>query len=91
MDRVECGVNMHHWHGGQGDPVYMVGSFFVCDEDYPDLDIVAQAMRNLEGDLSKAESGKVPGWGRTEIAELGEIIEFLGGYLTDHGYVESED
>lgn len=55
MDRTELGERMLQWHGGQDDPVYAVGSFYVGNKIYPDPEIIEDALANLEMELSDNE------------------------------------
>ena len=48
MDRAELGSRLCNWHSGQWDPVYMVGSFYVGGETYPDREVVEEAISHLE-------------------------------------------
>lgn len=74
------GESMQHWHAGQADPVYAVGSFFFDEKDYPELSVVFMARRNLSQDLEKAQAGK-HGWGPEEVKELEGLIAFLDSYM----------
>jgi DNA repair protein RadC len=47
-DRRELGIKMHEWHGGQGDPLYMVGSYYYTEQKYPDREIVERAETEIE-------------------------------------------
>jgi antirestriction protein len=78
-ERSEIGTLMHNWHTGQGDPVYMVGSFFIGGDEYPDLDIVSDAIGWLEKDARKTKK-------RADKAEARRIIGYLQDELTIHGY-----
>lgn len=53
MDRAELGSLLCCWHSGQWDPVYMVGSFYISDEVYPDKEIVQEALSSLETTLDQ--------------------------------------
>jgi hypothetical protein len=48
MDRSELGERMLQWHGGQDDPIYAVGSYYISDKEYPDVDVAQDALANLE-------------------------------------------
>ena len=88
----DIGEKLQHWHASQGDPIYAVGSFFFDGDDYPDLDVVAQAKARLESDLrafdGDGDRARKNGWGAEEREELGELVDFLAGYLKERGYVD---
>jgi len=55
LSRRDLGFRMLDWHGGQGDPVYAVGSFYVDNKVYPKKEVVEDALGNLSSDLSQTE------------------------------------
>jgi DNA-binding MarR family transcriptional regulator len=51
----KLGVAMHNWHGGQGDPIYAVGSMIFAGKPVSRSD-VEDAIDNLEGLFDDADS-----------------------------------
>ena len=51
--RHELGSRMLEWHGGQDDPVYAVGSFYIDGTVYPHPRVVWDAIFNLNRELTK--------------------------------------
>lgn len=76
------------YHSGQFDPIYMVASYFISGKDYPDLDVVSQALGYLERDLDRRDKLKLT---ESEAHELGSTIDFLKLYLKEKGYSDEEE
>ncbi len=72
--RQQVGFKMLNWHGGQGDPVYAVGSTYFDERGafsiYPDVDILKTARSHLKSDLRKTRK-------KADRAELATIIMWL--------------
>lgn len=72
----DTAVALHHWHSGQGDPIYMVGSLWYSDRPAPKY-LVEGALRWLRSDLSKrkgrrdADTRELRGL----VAELTRMVE----------------
>lgn len=43
-NRKRLGEMMQHWHSGQGDPIYAVGSYYYSGKPYPDPVVVERAL-----------------------------------------------
>jgi hypothetical protein len=75
--RQQVGYLMLDWHGGQGDPIYAVGSFYYGGDPYPRLDVMeaAESRLNTLWGLTKSRSrdkrelGLILNWLRWEIAQ----------------------
>lgn len=52
----ELGERMLSWHGGMGDPIYAVGSYYVSGTEYPDSAVIDDALDSLEGELEQQEA-----------------------------------
>lgn len=55
LSRPELGELMLHWHSSQGDPIYMVGSYYVGGNEYPDPSVIEEAKQEFERLLSEHE------------------------------------
>ena len=83
MHLSEIGLKMHNWHSGQFDPIYMVGSYFVNGEHYPNLQIVADAADALSLPLSYLHKRPLP---PEDVQELNDLIDALSDYLDHFGF-----
>jgi len=94
MDRVELGERMLQWHGGQNDPVYAVGSFYLSGKQYPDQEVVEDALANLEAELEQFE--RMRAGERVMVRRQGKMVDLrkFAGYkqkdLEEHAIDLSE-
>ena len=52
-DRQSVGIHLLDWHSSGGDPIYAVGSFYLDGEVYPDVEVVREALSNINYHLSQ--------------------------------------
>lgn len=79
--RQQVGLRMLHWHSGQGDPIYAVGSFYCDGDPYPRLDVMVAAESRLDTlwnqsksrTEDKKELGIILNWLRWEIAQAQSV------------------
>jgi hypothetical protein len=94
--RQQVGIRMLHWHSGQGDPIYAVGSFYFEGDPYPRLDVMTAAESRLDTlwnqhqsrSEEKRELGVILNWLRWEIAQSQSVNNNPGAqtfYLTMEG------
>ena len=78
-ERSEIGQLMMNWHGGQWDPIYMVASYFVSGEKYPDPQVVSSAQGYIEQNRRKTKK-------RADKQELAKISQYLEDDLLLENY-----
>jgi len=78
MNLKRLGLLMSHWHSSQNDPIYAVGSYFVDDEQYPNIEVVERALSGFEEIITNKSACK---YYPEDTLELDEIIESLKEYL----------
>jgi hypothetical protein len=79
--RQQVGLRMLHWHSGQGDPIYAVGSFYYYGDPYPLLNVMMAAESRLDTLWNQAKSrseekrelGLILNWLRWEIAQASGV------------------
>ena len=76
MDRKALGLRMHNWHASMNDPVYMVGSFYVENEIYPDQEVVNQAQKNIHQELGVCKNEE-------DMKELLSILQGLASFINE--------
>lgn len=80
MNREELGARLLQWHGGQNDPVYAVGSFYLDGNRYPEKSIVDDAIHNLDSDLDKQKRMLA---GERVKTRLTNDLKRFGGYTDE--------
>jgi hypothetical protein len=70
-DRRRIGVMMHNWHGGQGDPIYAVGSYYYSGKKHPSVETTQWALSNVEALLAHRRSAE----DREELLEIKAFLE----------------
>lgn len=80
MSRHTLGSRMLEWHGGQDDPVYAVGSFYIDSQRYPDPAVARDALANLEAELDETE--RMRGGERVMVRRHGKQVDLrkFAGY-----------
>jgi DNA repair protein RadC len=82
MSRKELGVAMHHWHHGQDDPIYMVGSYYYADRPYPDKVVVEDALGDIEAFVDRIPIQKERSTKKANLQELKSIIASMKHFLS---------
>lgn len=73
MNLRQLGLLMYNWHYNQWDPIYMVGFYFSCGKEYPDKEIIQEAISNLKSYM-KTSVAKNRSELRVIISELNKIV-----------------
>lgn len=69
------GNRLLQWHGGQGDPIYAVGSFYSSGKEYPDKEVIERAATVLEKLAGAADRPR-------DRRELNMLAKYLGKKAT---------
>lgn len=75
FDLHDFGERMLHWHAGQGDPIYAVGSFAFSGKVHADRTTIANAHGEIERQF---ESGR---WRGADLDELAFLLDSLNEML----------
>lgn len=56
QERKQAGRVLTQWHSSMGDPIYAVGSFYIDGNEYPDDEVLADAISGAERCIELAET-----------------------------------
>lgn len=71
--RKDIGTLMLNWHGGSGDPIYAVGSYWIDGKQHPQPEVLERAKNGigkLIGQASTEAGRKANGWTDADLDEL---------------------
>lgn len=74
--RKDIGTLMLNWHGGSGDPIYAVGSYWIDGKQHPQPEVLERAKNGigkLIGQASTEAGRKANGWTDADLDELYNI------------------
>jgi len=82
----ECSTVLFQWNGGQSSSIYAVASYFINDQDYPNLEVVASAADELDRLRSMPED-KVSS---EYHLELKQAAKFLREYVQEQSALRAK-